>query len=114
MTAITGETGAGKTLLVDALVLLLGGRADPALVRAGADEARVEQALLAVDVTPHPEHVRLVPVTRHTEPGGATAATPTLHAGPAMLRGLSLADGVAVVPPGGGARGSGVAVLPLP
>ena len=42
MTAITGETGAGKTLLVDALELLLGGRADPALVRDGAAEARVE------------------------------------------------------------------------
>jgi DNA repair protein RecN (Recombination protein N) len=42
MTAITGETGAGKTLLVDALELLLGGRADPAMVRDGAAEARVE------------------------------------------------------------------------
>ena len=42
MTAITGETGAGKTLLVDALELLLGGRADPGIVRDGADEARVE------------------------------------------------------------------------
>src|SRR4051812_31973582 len=42
LTAITGETGAGKTLLVDALELLLGGRADPALVRAGEGEARVE------------------------------------------------------------------------
>jgi DNA repair protein RecN (Recombination protein N) len=39
---ITGETGAGKTLIVDALDLLCGGRADPALVRDGADEARVE------------------------------------------------------------------------
>ena len=39
MTALTGETGAGKTLLVEALSLLLGGRADPAVVRAGADEA---------------------------------------------------------------------------
>jgi len=28
-TALTGETGAGKTLLIDALSLLLGGRADP-------------------------------------------------------------------------------------
>ncbi|MCU1426365.1 MAG: repair protein RecN [Actinomycetia bacterium] len=49
MTAITGETGAGKTLLVDALVLLLGGRADPALVRDGATEARVEGRFLSGD-----------------------------------------------------------------
>jgi DNA repair protein RecN (Recombination protein N) len=42
MTALTGETGAGKTLLIGALSLLLGGRADPSLVRAGADEAYVE------------------------------------------------------------------------
>jgi DNA repair protein RecN (Recombination protein N) len=49
MTAITGETGAGKTLLVDALDLLLGGRADPALVRAGAEEARVEGRFVVDD-----------------------------------------------------------------
>jgi DNA repair protein RecN (Recombination protein N) len=42
LTAITGETGAGKTLLVDALELLCGGRADPQMVRDGAAEARVE------------------------------------------------------------------------
>ncbi len=42
MTALTGETGAGKTLLVQAIGLLLGGRADPAMVRAGADEALIE------------------------------------------------------------------------
>lgn len=42
MTALTGETGAGKTLLVEALALLLGGRADPTLVRTGATEAVVE------------------------------------------------------------------------
>ncbi len=39
---ITGETGAGKTLIVDALDLLCGGRADPQIVREGATEARVE------------------------------------------------------------------------
>ena len=42
MTALTGETGAGKTLVVTAVDLLLGGRADPTLVRFGADEAVVE------------------------------------------------------------------------
>ena len=42
MTALTGETGAGKTLVVEAIELLVGGRADPVLVRPGADEARVE------------------------------------------------------------------------
>jgi DNA repair protein RecN (Recombination protein N) len=42
MTVLTGETGAGKTLLVDAIELLVGGRADPTMVRAGASEAWVE------------------------------------------------------------------------
>ncbi len=41
-TVITGETGAGKTMLVTALMLLQGGRADPGLVRHGAQQARVE------------------------------------------------------------------------
>ncbi|MGI8491939.1 MAG: DNA repair protein RecN [Acidimicrobiales bacterium] len=42
MTALTGETGAGKTLLVSAIELLVGGRGDPVLVRPGASEAGVE------------------------------------------------------------------------
>jgi DNA repair protein RecN (Recombination protein N) len=42
LSAITGETGAGKTLLIEAVDLLLGGRADPSLVREGDTEARVE------------------------------------------------------------------------
>ena len=42
MTVLTGETGAGKTLVVGAVQLLLGGRAHPAMVRAGALEALVE------------------------------------------------------------------------
>ncbi|MFE1291885.1 DNA repair protein RecN [Streptomyces sp. NPDC058751] len=41
-TAVTGETGAGKTMVVTSLGLLLGGRADPALVRIGAKSALVE------------------------------------------------------------------------
>ena len=42
LTAVTGETGAGKTLLVEAIDLLVGGRADAALVRSGAPEGVVE------------------------------------------------------------------------
>ncbi|MGE3261272.1 MAG: DNA repair protein RecN [Bacteriovoracia bacterium] len=39
---ISGETGAGKSILMDALVLILGGRASADLIRLGTDEATVE------------------------------------------------------------------------
>ncbi len=39
---ITGETGAGKSIIIDAVDLLLGGKADGSFVRAGADKAVVE------------------------------------------------------------------------
>jgi len=42
LNVITGETGAGKTVLAHALDLLLGGRARPGIVRPGAGEAYVE------------------------------------------------------------------------
>ena len=42
LTVVTGETGAGKTMVVTALELLLGSRADTSLVRSGAVSARVE------------------------------------------------------------------------
>ncbi|WP_424709834.1 DNA repair protein RecN [Kitasatospora acidiphila] len=45
LTVVTGETGAGKTMVVTSLGLLLGGRADPALVRGGAERAVVEGRL---------------------------------------------------------------------
>jgi DNA repair protein RecN (Recombination protein N) len=48
-TVLTGETGAGKTMVVTALGLLFGGRADPARVRPGAARAAVEGRL---QVTP--------------------------------------------------------------
>ncbi|MBC7519740.1 MAG: AAA family ATPase, partial [Sandarakinorhabdus sp.] len=41
LSVLTGETGAGKSILLDALGLALGGRGDPGLVRSGADGARV-------------------------------------------------------------------------
>ncbi|MQA94087.1 MAG: DNA repair protein RecN [Streptosporangiales bacterium] len=45
-TVVTGETGAGKTMVVTGLGLLFGGRADPARVRPGADRAAVEGRLV--------------------------------------------------------------------
>ena len=42
---VTGETGAGKTMVVTGLGLLFGGRADPARVRPGAERANVEGRL---------------------------------------------------------------------
>src|SRR4029079_9156078 len=42
LNVFTGETGAGKSLLIDALGLATGARADSGLIRHGADAARVE------------------------------------------------------------------------
>ena len=41
-TALTGETGAGKSIIIDAVSLLLGGRADTDYIRAGTDQALIE------------------------------------------------------------------------
>jgi DNA repair protein RecN (Recombination protein N) len=49
MTALTGETGAGKTLVVEAIDLLVGGRPDAAMVRPGATEAWVEGRFVTGD-----------------------------------------------------------------
>lgn len=50
-TALTGETGAGKTMLIEAINLVVGRRADAAVVRAGSDEARVEARFITGDGT---------------------------------------------------------------
>ena len=49
LTALTGETGAGKTMLVEAIGLLVGGRSDATIVRPGAIEARVEGRFINSD-----------------------------------------------------------------
>ena len=51
MTAITGETGAGKSILVDAISLLLGDRADSDVIRHGAERADLS-ALFDLDALP--------------------------------------------------------------
>ncbi len=49
-TAVTGETGAGKTMVVTALALLQGGRADAGLVQNGSGQARVEGTVSVRDL----------------------------------------------------------------
>src|SRR5690348_9965480 len=46
LTVVTGETGAGKTMVVTGLLLLFGGRADSARVRTGCDAATIDGRLL--------------------------------------------------------------------
>ncbi len=50
MTVLTGETGAGKSILVDALGLVLGDRADTSVVRHGADRAEVLAVFTVTDL----------------------------------------------------------------
>ncbi|WP_371106067.1 MULTISPECIES: molybdopterin molybdotransferase MoeA [Streptomyces] len=66
-------------------------------------------APLAEAVQGHPRDTRLVPVTFRQD-----AAVPLRFNGPAMLRGIAVADGLAVIPPGGAKRGTEVDVLDLP
>ena len=49
---LTGETGAGKSLLVDAVALILGGRGSPDVVRSGKHEAVIEASFLVSDDSP--------------------------------------------------------------
>ena len=55
-TVLTGETGAGKSLLIDAIALLVGGRASTDQIRSGEDEAQLEAAFSLPDT--HPSSVR--------------------------------------------------------
>lgn len=66
-------------------------------------------APLREDVHGHPHDTRLVPVTLRGE-----YAVPLHYNGPAMLRGIAVADGLAVVPPGGARRGQELEILDLP
>lgn len=78
LTVLTGETGAGKSILLDGLGLALGDRSDAALVRAGAAQASVSASFtLAPD---HPAHALL-------------AASDLEPADPLVIRRVVRADG---------------------
>ena len=78
LTVLTGETGAGKSILLDAFALALGGRGDGALVRHGFDRGQVTAAF----ELPH-AHPALAVAAGHDIP----------HEGELILRRVQFADG---------------------
>jgi len=58
--ALTGETGAGKSILIDALGAVLGERVGPDVVRTGARAARIEATFDVADLLPRPEVAALL------------------------------------------------------
>ncbi|MFB8052363.1 molybdopterin molybdotransferase MoeA [Streptomyces rubiginosohelvolus] len=73
------------------------------------------RALVHAEVHGHPHDTRLVPVVhRPGRAGGRDHVAPLRYNGPAMLRGIAAADGLAVVPPGGVRSGTEVEILDLP
>ena len=58
LTLLTGETGAGKSILIDALGLLLGDRASPDLIRSGEERATVEAVFELTDAAAPPRGAR--------------------------------------------------------
>ncbi|WP_263978533.1 molybdopterin molybdotransferase MoeA [Streptomyces aculeolatus] len=125
----------GLLTLAEPLVRVLGG---------AAPGTEPPEAVLTADAKGHPTDTRLVPVAMEhgtgaqaaaaqaaaaqtagkrrpagqhpaaPRAGGQPAAHPLHFTGPAMLRGLAVADALAVVPPGGAAAGAPVRVLRLP
>lgn len=112
---LLAQIGAGKHLVglpgnplaaVSGLLTL----AEP-LLRELAHRARAVTytAPLRNEVQGHPHDTRLVPVVHRAE-----RVVPLHYNGPAMLRGIAAADGLAVVPPGGARAGQEVEILDLP
>ncbi|MEV0090337.1 molybdopterin molybdotransferase MoeA [Streptomyces sp. NPDC050738] len=84
--------------------------AEPLLRTLSGREAPVPYTSAVRDaVHGHPHDTRLVPVVHHGD-----EAVPLHFNGPAMLRGMAGADGLAVVPPGGARAGQELAVIDLP
>jgi DNA repair protein RecN (Recombination protein N) len=64
---LSGETGAGKTIIMTALGLLLGGRASPEMIRAGQNEAVVEGLFELEGEAPMPEGIHQLAGSEHRE-----------------------------------------------
>ncbi|MCR8928340.1 DNA repair protein RecN [Priestia megaterium] len=68
LTVLTGETGAGKSIIIDAISLLLGGRGSSEFVRHGTDRAEIE-GLFLFDEEQHPSHEKAKQVGLEVEDG---------------------------------------------
>jgi DNA repair protein RecN (Recombination protein N) len=66
-TVLTGETGAGKSLLIDAIALLVGGRASTDQIRSGEDEAQIEAAFHLPATHPLIQRLRLQDIIGQNE-----------------------------------------------
>lgn len=66
-TVLTGETGAGKSLLIDAIALLVGGRASTDQIRSGEDEAQLEAVFHLPDTHPLIQRLRLQAIIGRNE-----------------------------------------------
>ena len=77
LNVVTGETGAGKSVLIGAIDLLCGGRADHALVRQGAQQS----AVMAEIVLPSEAEAAIAPLSgrRHRRLRGRPAHSPPNH-----------------------------------
>ncbi|MET8474164.1 molybdopterin molybdotransferase MoeA [Streptomyces sp. NPDC006422] len=116
----------GLLTLAEPLLRVLSGRAqDPthsSAQRQGgagrADDGRSPDAYTAPLHSPapgHPHDTRLIPIVlRQDDASGHEWAVPLHYNGPAMLRGIAAADGLAVIPPGGAKEGQEVEILDLP
>src|SRR5580698_2578180 len=83
-TALTGETGGGKSLLIDAVEQALGGRADTDQVRSGATRASVT---LVVDLSGRADlATRLTSLGVSSEPGLVTIRREVLAEGKSVCR----------------------------
>ena len=86
---LTGETGAGKSIIIDAMGLLLGDRAGADWVRAGADLAEIEATF---QLPPAPAPSSAVPTATATTTDGAANGEPA--AGPVDIAQLVAAQGL--------------------
>ncbi|MFJ8882318.1 molybdopterin molybdotransferase MoeA [Streptomyces sp. NPDC102402] len=89
----------GLLTLAEPLLRGIGGRPSPERYRAPVHD----------EVHGHPQDTRLIPVVHRDD-----TVVPLHYNGPAMLRGIAAADGLAVVPPGGVRSGTEVEILDLP